>query len=577
MNSHIKKYLDLYLDKKDTEFAILISGKWGSGKTHFINNYIENKKIEHRYKFIYISLFGLKNISEVNDAIFQEFHPILSHKTTKFLGGLITSAIKFGVNIDLNGDGKNDGSVSISIDKLNFFNKEKFDNVIFIFDDLERTIIDLSEILGFINSLCENQKLKVLVVANEDEIQNELYNKFKEKVIGKSFVIKNNDKDFWSDFYNKNSKALSLDYEKLDLIKDIFNKKGNANYRNLNRTTDELIDFINLIDSVFLKNDKFYKMIIENFYYLSLDYRKYNDINMIMQHLKEDNSRLYYSIIFGHDFWREIIVGNYPTSENVNKIISSYSLFNEKENSSWENLWSYRKLEKKEFYENLNDVISKFRQAEYSSIGVVLHVSSLLIFFIKKGLCDNITIAEIKHKIEQYSNDKKWLDPHQIKFNGTGLAYINENDEDFIDIKSNLYISITQNIKSNKIETSKQKFMEALPFIMTGKWDVAYKNYEIYEYTTFLNLITFGDIIKSLDGIPSSLYNLCYFLDSRYRTSETYNGKTIAEHLKDEKTFIENMIVYIEQNILKEESDQFNKFRYSEILDILHKISSRFS
>ncbi|KOT14533.1 hypothetical protein AC245_04160 [Haemophilus parainfluenzae] len=82
MNKHIEKYLDLYLDREDVEYATLLIGEWGCGKTFFIKNYIENiqKSQKDKHKFIYISLFGLKNISSVNEAIFEELHPILSNK-----------------------------------------------------------------------------------------------------------------------------------------------------------------------------------------------------------------------------------------------------------------------------------------------------------------------------------------------------------------------------------------------------------------------------------------------------------------------------------------------------------------
>ena len=37
-NDFISEYLDAYLAMKDIDFAVMISGPWGCGKTHFINN-----------------------------------------------------------------------------------------------------------------------------------------------------------------------------------------------------------------------------------------------------------------------------------------------------------------------------------------------------------------------------------------------------------------------------------------------------------------------------------------------------------------------------------------------------------
>ncbi len=52
MNKHIENYLDLYLEREDVEYATLLTGKWGCGKTYFIKNYIE-KNLKRRN----ISLF----------------------------------------------------------------------------------------------------------------------------------------------------------------------------------------------------------------------------------------------------------------------------------------------------------------------------------------------------------------------------------------------------------------------------------------------------------------------------------------------------------------------------------------
>ena len=41
-NKHISQFLDYYCDNKklsNSQYAVLLKGKWGSGKTHFINNY----------------------------------------------------------------------------------------------------------------------------------------------------------------------------------------------------------------------------------------------------------------------------------------------------------------------------------------------------------------------------------------------------------------------------------------------------------------------------------------------------------------------------------------------------------
>lgn len=47
-NQHITEYLDYYvLDKKEPEFAVLLTGKWGIGKTYYIDAYSGADKLQN--------------------------------------------------------------------------------------------------------------------------------------------------------------------------------------------------------------------------------------------------------------------------------------------------------------------------------------------------------------------------------------------------------------------------------------------------------------------------------------------------------------------------------------------------
>ena len=41
MNRHIEKYLDHYLEITTPDYAVMLKGEWGCGKTYFIKKYIE--------------------------------------------------------------------------------------------------------------------------------------------------------------------------------------------------------------------------------------------------------------------------------------------------------------------------------------------------------------------------------------------------------------------------------------------------------------------------------------------------------------------------------------------------------
>lgn len=61
---------------------------------------------------------------------------------------------------------------------------------ILIFDDLERANIDVKELYGYINRFVEHNRFKVIVVCNSTEITDkETFNRFREKIIGRTFEI----------------------------------------------------------------------------------------------------------------------------------------------------------------------------------------------------------------------------------------------------------------------------------------------------------------------------------------------------------------------------------------------------
>ena len=187
-----------YLKAKETDFALMINGAWGCGKTYFLKNSLklaieeidcpkQNKKCENKkYQQIYVSLYGLSSTEEIKERIFYAINPkykwidLVSRKAIS-----ATEAIPFvGVGIKnfftLNNKEKNNIIEALS----NYYNR------VLIFDDLERidkNKIDIQSVLGFINYLAEHDNCKIVVVANDGDLDEE-YKQFKEKTIRFSYT-----------------------------------------------------------------------------------------------------------------------------------------------------------------------------------------------------------------------------------------------------------------------------------------------------------------------------------------------------------------------------------------------------
>ena len=78
-NQVVIKYLNYYLSLKESpDYAVLINGHLGAGKTFFIKKFLKNKD-----DFIYISLYGLSSIDEINTRICEVSLQKMAENKTK--------------------------------------------------------------------------------------------------------------------------------------------------------------------------------------------------------------------------------------------------------------------------------------------------------------------------------------------------------------------------------------------------------------------------------------------------------------------------------------------------------------
>ncbi len=221
-NTAVRVFLESYCTSPTPlNYAVFLTGPWGAGKTHFLKTYLADRKQAH----IYVSLYGVASTSEIDDQIFRQLHPILSSKYTKLGGVLARAFLKGALKIDLNGDGKDDGSISASMPDIDLkdFAKNAQDRLL-VFDDLERAALRPAQILGYINAFVEHENTKVVILANEAEIEKEDadFKRIKEKLIGQSLEITPSVeaaypelltlvKDPWTTKFLETSKAQVLD------------------------------------------------------------------------------------------------------------------------------------------------------------------------------------------------------------------------------------------------------------------------------------------------------------------------------------------------------------------------------
>lgn len=176
MEDLVESILD-YVRSDYTDYAIMINGEWGSGKTYFWNNKIR-KKIEtmqlngKRYTTIYMSLYGISNLEEISKKIFIETTQLMDKNLRKFMDANGQTNIPEYAKTGL--DMANFFGVTQNGDKLDYADFFSTDDKVLCFDDLERANVDVIDILGYINNFVEHDHIKTIIICNEKELSTKL-------------------------------------------------------------------------------------------------------------------------------------------------------------------------------------------------------------------------------------------------------------------------------------------------------------------------------------------------------------------------------------------------------------------
>ncbi len=242
----LKEYLvgesGYLLNEDNNGKTVMLSGAWGSGKTHFWQKRIENDligKLKDK-ACVYVSLYGKDNIEDIKSEVFLKAYSQLGTKNNKNIdtalawlghGSKIASAISFwGVKIDTTQitDKATDYQDN---DKLNKAQEAIKDGGVICFDDFERKskYIDLNDLFGVITQLSLDFNCKVVIILNSDVFEGEEANVFKtvkEKTVNKFFDFEPTIEElFNSIFYSKKKdkkyKYICLRKYKTEIFKTI--------------------------------------------------------------------------------------------------------------------------------------------------------------------------------------------------------------------------------------------------------------------------------------------------------------------------------------------------------------------
>ena len=149
MEDLVESILD-YVRADYTDYAIMINGEWGSGKTYFwinkIRNKIESQQLNvKQYTTIYMSLYGISNLEEISKKIFIETTQLMDKNMRKYMNATGQQSIPEYAKTGL--DMANLFGVTQNGDKVDYSKFFSTDDKVLCFDDLERANVDVIDIL----------------------------------------------------------------------------------------------------------------------------------------------------------------------------------------------------------------------------------------------------------------------------------------------------------------------------------------------------------------------------------------------------------------------------------------------
>lgn len=474
-NLHIEEFLKYYYSfEQEPGYAVLLKGKWGTGKTWFINQTLKSFA-QQGGKYLYVSLYGVTTFEEIEDEFFKQLHPLLSSKSMALTAKIAKGLLKATLKIDLDGDEKSDGSVSAQAPDLNLpdylTNTSGF---VIVFDDLERASINLESLLGYINHYVEHQGYKVIILANEEEIlahqekQDNFklaYRRIKEKLVGKTFEINPDLSGALVNFISevKSDGAQSLYNRNINLISEIYENSQYQNLRHLKQALWDFERFLSFISPDASSKDGLLDHLLKIFLILSFEIKSGSilprDISLLKiayfsglldrdSNKKEETpyqrvSKKYKNVSFRDllleaSIWIDFFDKGCCSVERVQESLEKSEYYRTENTPDWVMLWHSMDLSDAEFSTALESVENNFYDMKYSELGVVRHIAGIFLWLsniglIKKTRCEilEFSCSYIVH-LKETGNLKSEVSnrPRFREYESWGSLGFHEKDSD---------------------------------------------------------------------------------------------------------------------------------------------------
>jgi hypothetical protein len=501
-NATALAYLSEYCDlSRVRDFAVLLDGPWGAGKTYFIKEFLRQHP-----RHLYVSLYGISSAQQIDDELFRQLHPVLSSGTMQLLGRVAKGLLKGTVKIDLDGDGKDDGSVTVGMPDLGL--KKEMSNPegrLLVFDDLERCSLPVSEVLGYINAFVEHVGLKAIIIANQNEIlrrnseegsKDKRYPDIKEKLIGQTLKITSTVegayKSFVENINNIKVKTFLISHE-TDVI-SIHRQSQTDNLRLLKQALWDYERLAQYFEDEHWKDVEAMRSVLNLVLAVSIEHRcgrllDHSQIRRLLDSgllramarqsgkdkgVEDEIEERYRTVTFDGSVLNErvvadaVIYGRVVASEVVASLKQSRKFARADEIPLWLKAWDYFDLADDDADKVATEFMKGFNRRVFIERGIVFHAFGILRKYAELGLIE-LHVEEVLLACRAYVDDL--AQSGQIEIDLERSPFLESNDSyahyGFMSIETSEFIEAVAYYRAKGAEIIESKYPEFMDELLS--------------------------------------------------------------------------------------------------------------
>jgi hypothetical protein len=610
MNQKINSIIEAYLESHNkTDYAIMINGLWGCGKTYYVTNELKEIVEKKKMQYIYTSLNGCDNFIKIIKKVTLRL--LFKNKYTFIDDDLIDNLYDLGAGLsefhsvtkiiyEIFGNFKNKFSETLIKGISSEINPSK---IVIIFDDIERISNNaaINDFIGLIYESYSKKGYKTIIVGDETNINNDKdkYDKVKEKVIRRTISYEPEKKQQIESFidhqFNDSIFKEYLDKNKDKLITYII-MSGEINLRTISFVLD---NFLFVFDKL---NDKmkirFGDFIFKNILLLTSEYKngylsdmknekelmKYPKVYYMNLALRKRGSKIertylddfydrYLNIPIFNDFkfikdlYNFILTGYLDITKLEKEIKSQFYDEFIPESEKAMNFLTYNlvDLEEEELLNGLEKLIGHLGKGEYG-IYRLPYIYTFLNFIKKRNF-----VADWHYDIEKIISVsfQEAVKNSSMVYEEVDLFTLQQRYSE-IELNEDYFNKLLEDIKketSNKKSESKKARIDKIFQLITSN------DYTFYEQFYSNNKI-FQDIVETKsEYLFFSLSNRGISIIISYLNNNIMRISNAGVSSYNEKPALEKIIDYMEANI-DSFSKEFNHLRNVHLKELIDSMKN---